>query len=198
MIAHIAPGSMHREETRNTLLYGQRARAISNRIRKFVYQPNHSGDTASVIQELRTEVRRLQKKLSERAQNNNNSVGFGGIMNPPVLAAGNGQHENRNTTPIPFHASPQDVYLVKQERPELGDLKNQISSLFDQEFRLRNQLLKLDGAMLQSALDCEVLRLMVMDWETVNIHHDSEFEGSSIFLIRKWTRAAVHLSKFIS
>jgi hypothetical protein len=56
-------------------------------------------------------------------------------------------------------------YIDKHERHELTAVKKKLSSLFDEEFRLRNDLWKLDGAMPQSALDCEILRLMVLDWE---------------------------------
>lgn len=52
MIAHVSPSIHQREETRNTLLYGQRARAISNRVRKFIY-PGQSSETGYIIEEVR-------------------------------------------------------------------------------------------------------------------------------------------------
>jgi hypothetical protein len=63
-------------------------------------------------------------------------------------------------------------------------MKQEIVSLFEEEFRLRNDLLKLDGAMLQSALDCEILRLMVLDWENLRVAaKDSDGEGRKLYYI---------------
>jgi kinesin family protein 18/19 len=173
MIAHVSPSVQQREETRNTLLYAQRARAISNRVRKFIY-PGQSSETGYIIEELRNEVRRLQTKLEQR----NHS--------PSAFAPGRNVYPTSN---IPLHAnSPLNAnpsgafyhegYIDKHEKQELMQIKQQISSLFDDEFRLRNDLLKLDGAMLQSALDCEILRLMVLDWESLKNMQKDDRDGN--------------------
>jgi kinesin family protein 18/19 len=163
MIAHVSPSALHREETRNTLLYGQRARAISNRVKKFIY-PGHNSETSYIIDELRNEVRRLQLKLEQRE-------------NTPIILDVNAMRNIYTATSptVPLSVSTSSMsgplyhegYIDKHERHELTAVKQQLSSLFDEEFRLRNDLLKLDGAMLQSALDCEILRLMVLDWENL-------------------------------
>ena len=36
MIAHISPADVHREESRNTLVYADRAKNISNKVKKNV------------------------------------------------------------------------------------------------------------------------------------------------------------------
>lgn len=309
MIAHVSPGVQQREETRNTLLYARRARAISNRVKKFTYQ-GQATDTNYIIQELRNEVKRLQMKLDQRGDapspplsnhNGHNSggsdsgAGSGGsnLPSPPYSHAPSHNNNNNSNTmhnsgpialplsipmavpvPVPVqvpvtsspskshpirsgtasirkhrsssshspqhhhplnghdddndndsghnrsgnltvsagessppfihphphphqlqhphphsnsatqtppgngNGSPVDEFLGKRDRPDLSGLKQDIRQLFDEEFRLRNDLLKLDGAMLQSALDCEILRLMVLDWETLKIQRDSDGEAT--------------------
>ncbi|CAG7727994.1 unnamed protein product, partial [Allacma fusca] len=189
MIAHISPGVQQREETRNTLLYARRARAISNRVKKFTYQ-GQATDTNYIIQELRNEVKRLQMKLDQRdshSSDNNVSPPYAN-SNPtisPQTSPTVSQTQLRNSpspgivpNPPPVSKSGED-YLGKRDRPDLSTTKQEIVALFDEEFRLRNDLLKLDGAMLQSALDCEILRLMVLDWETLKIQRDSDGEATS-------------------
>lgn len=129
MIAHVSPHIQQREETRNTLLYGQRARAISNRVRKFIY-PGQNSETGYIIEELRSEVRRLQTKLDQR----NHS--------PSAFISGRNVYPSANPIPIPMPASTNpsgafyhEGYIDKHEKQELLIIKQQISSLFDEEFR---------------------------------------------------------------
>lgn len=160
MIAHVSPSAHQREETRSTLQYGQRARAISNRVRKFIY-PGLPSETGVIIEELKNEVRRLQGKLElERGKGHHAHSGgrsSGLPRNPGIPANFSGKN--------PFY---HEGYLDRRGKDELGQIKYEINTLFQQEFSLRNELLRLDGAMLQSALDGEILRLMVLDWEALN------------------------------
>lgn len=194
MIAHISASFLQRDETRNTLLYAQRARTISNRVKKFVY-PGHHTETTMMIQELRNEVKRLQSKLrsnstvkngDERASNMNDDEAGAVIMANNMAngrsayyggggggIVGNNQVYNNDMEDYKSHNK-------RLDRPEVKALKAEITGLFDEEFRLRNHLLKLDGAMLQSALDCEILRLMVLDWENLKTGNNSDGEGEPI------------------
>lgn len=180
MIAHISSGAQTYEETRNTLLYAQRARAISNRVKKFIQMPPTSldGRSLNVIQELRNEVKRLQIKLQERESGVESEVSPVTSPPPPKLPlsfaknfSGN-PNRRKTTSPTSVEAKATSLpenYRVEHERRELEPIKQEIIGLFDEEFKLRNDLLKLDGAMLQSALDCEILRLMVLDWENLKV-----------------------------
>ncbi|CAL8072816.1 unnamed protein product [Orchesella dallaii] len=179
MIAHVSPTFLQRDETRNTLLYAQRARTISNRVRKFVY-PGHHAETSMMIQELRNEVKRLQTKL--RSNNNSKESSEESIPSPTNIAM---MRSGAPGVKGLYRQHVDDDYrmgtgmgVAKRERPELRALKSEITRLFDDEFTLRNDLLKLDGAMLQSALDCEILRLMVLDWENLKTGNNSDGEGS--------------------
>jgi hypothetical protein len=179
MIAHVSPAPHQREETRNTLLYGQRARAISNRVKKFIHTPSALDPASfSVIQDLRNEVKRLQMKLEER-ESEPESPPPPSQPRPPFSTSAN-NNPNASMKIHPHHAE----FRSKHERPDLSPMKQEIVSLFEEEFRLRNDLLKLDGAMLQSALDCEILRLMVLDWENLRVAaKDSDGEGRKLYYI---------------
>jgi len=172
MIAHVSPAPHQREETRNTLLYGQRARTISNRVKKFIHTPSDHA-SFSVIQDLRNEVKRLQMKLDQRESEPESPPLTDSPPYPMPMPT------PKRVTPvasIPLHTE----FRSNHERPDLSAMKQDIVAIFEQEFRLRNDLLKLDGAMLQSALDCEILRLMILDWENLRVAKESDGEGKKL------------------
>ena len=64
MIAHISPASCQYEESRNTLAYADRAKNIKTKIRRNVCEvAYHISQYTSIINELRTEVKRLRSRL---------------------------------------------------------------------------------------------------------------------------------------
>merc|ERR1719150_3330362 len=64
MIAHISPADKHRDESRNTLVYADRAKNISNKVRRNVLDVSfHVGQYQSIISELKGEIGRLKDKI---------------------------------------------------------------------------------------------------------------------------------------
>ncbi len=64
MIAHVSPADRHRDESRNTLVYADRAKNISSRVRKNVLDVSyHVSQYQSIISELRGEIGRLKEKI---------------------------------------------------------------------------------------------------------------------------------------
>merc|ERR1719367_257893 len=64
MIAHISPADRHRDESRNTLVYADRAKNISNKVRRNVLDVSfHVGQYQSIISELKGEIGRLKEKI---------------------------------------------------------------------------------------------------------------------------------------
>merc|ERR1719507_2011520 len=64
MIAHISPADRHRDESRNTLVYADRAKNISNKVRRNVLDVSfHVGQYQSIISELKGEIGRLKDKI---------------------------------------------------------------------------------------------------------------------------------------
>lgn len=129
-----------------------------------------------MIQELRNEVKRLQTKLrsnSNAKEDENDEMGNNGHAHGRNGFSNNQAYNND----MEDYKAILGAHPKKLDRPEVKALKAEITHLFDEEFRLRNDLLKLDGAMLQSALDCEILRLMVLDWENLKTGNNSDGEG---------------------
>ncbi len=64
MVAHISPADRHRDESRNTLVYADRAKNISNKVRKNVLDVSyHVSQYQNIISELRHEIGRLKEKI---------------------------------------------------------------------------------------------------------------------------------------
>jgi len=65
MIAHISPADRHRDESRNTLVYADRAKNISNKVRRNVLDVSfHVTQYQSIISELKGEIGRLKEKIN--------------------------------------------------------------------------------------------------------------------------------------
>ncbi|XP_021913192.1 kinesin-like protein KIF19 isoform X2 [Zootermopsis nevadensis] len=66
MIAHVSPAAMHKEESRNTLLYADRAKNISTKVERNVLDVSyHVSQYRTIISELRDEISRLRSKMEE-------------------------------------------------------------------------------------------------------------------------------------
>merc|ERR1712227_857441 len=68
MIAHISPADVHREESRNTLVYADRAKNISNKVHRNVLDVSfHVTQYQNIIAELKGEIGRLKDKINSDA-----------------------------------------------------------------------------------------------------------------------------------
>nr|XP_023029277.1 kinesin-like protein KIF19 [Leptinotarsa decemlineata] len=66
MIAHVSPSAAQKDESRNTLIYADRANNITNKIERNVLDVSyHVTQYQTVITELRDEISRLQNKMKE-------------------------------------------------------------------------------------------------------------------------------------
>ena len=66
MIAHISPADVHREESRNTLVYADRAKNISNKVHKNVLDVSfHVTQYQNIIADLKGEIGRLKEKIND-------------------------------------------------------------------------------------------------------------------------------------
>ncbi|CAH1956480.1 unnamed protein product [Acanthoscelides obtectus] len=66
MIAHVSPSITQKDESRNTLLYADRANNITNKIERNVLDVSyHVSQYQTVINELKDEISRLQNKMKE-------------------------------------------------------------------------------------------------------------------------------------
>lgn len=67
MIAHVSPASAHRDESKNTLLYADRANKISNKIERNVLDVSylHVAQYRDIINDLKSEISRLRNKMKD-------------------------------------------------------------------------------------------------------------------------------------
>ncbi|KAJ0177207.1 hypothetical protein K1T71_007216 [Dendrolimus kikuchii] len=140
MVAHVSAGGNHRDTTRSTLHYAQRASSITNRVeRELIETPMHMSQYRTVIHELREEIARLKVKMKD----------------------------DRSRTKEEFQAI--EAETKEQESAEsaahLKSLREAIVSTFKQQMRLRRRLMELDSHLLGLALDAERQHAAISHWE---------------------------------
>ncbi|XP_024940818.1 kinesin-like protein KIF19 isoform X2 [Cephus cinctus] len=66
MIAHVSPAGVHKDESRNTLIYADRANKISNKVERNVFDVNyHVSQYRNIISDLKNEISRLRNKMTD-------------------------------------------------------------------------------------------------------------------------------------
>ncbi|CAH2037481.1 unnamed protein product, partial [Iphiclides podalirius] len=138
MVAHVAPGAAHRDTTRSTLHYAQRAAAITNRVeREIIETPMHLSQYRTVINELREEIARLKFKMKDDRSRPKEEPNEG---------------ETNKDEPM-------------ENAAHLKSLREAIVSTFKQQMRLRRRLMELDSHLLGLALDAERQHAAISHWE---------------------------------
>lgn len=141
MIAHVSPEIKHRDETKNTLVYADRANNITTRIQnsEYIDEKQHfpMAHYQNLVSELREEVSRLRTKmLTDRPRS--------GVA-AATLATGNVDDHKR--------------------KQELRYLREQIVLTFKQQMRLRRRLLEAESHLLGLELDAERQHMVISHWQ---------------------------------
>ncbi|CAD6992594.1 kinesin-like protein KIF19 [Ceratitis capitata] len=144
MIAHVAPEGKHRDETKNTLVYADRANSISTRLQNSVYLDEvkdfPTKHYQNLVSELREEVTRLRSKmLTERPRSG-------------AAAAAAAQ---------PARTTEED----DKRKTELRYLREQIVLTFKQQMKLRRKLLEAESHLLGLELDAERQHMIISHWQ---------------------------------
>lgn len=142
MIAHVSPEAQHRDETKNTLVYADRANHITTRLQKpelleetCEFPLNHY---QSLVTELREEVTRLKSKmLTERPRS---GVAAAALTNPTSIEE-------------------------QKKKAELRFLREQIVLTFKQQMKLRRRLLEAESHLLGLELDAERQHMVISHWQ---------------------------------
>ncbi|XP_030563893.1 kinesin-like protein KIF19 [Drosophila novamexicana] len=147
MIAHVAPESKHRDETKNTLVYADRANSITTKLQSSVYIDEFKNFPTkhyqSLVSELRDEVTRLRTKmLTERPRSG-----------AAAAAATTSAHQ------------PPSEELNEQRKTELRYLREQIVLTFKQQMKLRRKLLEAESHLLGLELDAERQHMIISHWQ---------------------------------
>lgn len=148
MIAHIAPESKHRDETKNTLVYADRANSITTRLQNSVYvdevQNFPTKHYQHLVFELREEVSRLRSKmLTDRPRSG-------------AAAAAAATAAQQQAT------SAEDD---EKRKGELRYLREQIVLTFKQQMKLRRKLLEAESHLLGLELDAERQHMIISHWQ---------------------------------
>ncbi|ALC45555.1 Kif19A [Drosophila busckii] len=153
MIAHVAPESKHRDETKNTLVYADRANSITTKLQSSVYIDEFKNFPTkhyqSLVSELRDEVSRLRTKmLTERPRS-------GAAAAAAAVAATNPAQPGQ----------PANGELNEQRKTELRYLREQIVLTFKQQMKLRRKLLEAESHLLGLELDAERQHMIISHWQ---------------------------------
>lgn len=139
MIAHVSPEGQHRDETKNTLVYADRANHITTRLqnpelieetREF---PTHHYQ--NLVTELREEVNRLKSKM---------------LTDRP-----------RSGIAAMTHITPDE----QEKKAALRYLREQIVLTFKQQMKLRRRLLEAESHLLGLELDAERQHMVISHWQ---------------------------------
>ncbi|KAH8383781.1 hypothetical protein KR009_010514, partial [Drosophila setifemur] len=157
MIAHVAPESKHRDETKNTLVYADRANSITTKLQNSVYIDEFKDFPTkhyqSLVSELRDEVSRLRTKmLTDRPRSGaaaaaQASVSNAGLESGSGAGAGAGQEHD------------------ELRKTELRYLREQIVLTFKQQMKLRRKLLEAESHLLGLELDAERQHMIISHWQ---------------------------------
>lgn len=142
MIAHVSPEAQHRDESKNTLVYADRANHITTRLQN----PELVEETREfpmhhyqhLVTELREEVSRLKSKmLSDRPRS---GIAAAAAQNPESIDE-------------------------QKKKAELRYLREQIVLTFKQQMKLRRRLLEAESHLLGLELDAERQHMVISHWQ---------------------------------
>ncbi|CAB3224177.1 unnamed protein product [Arctia plantaginis] len=149
MVAHVSAGGVHRDTTRSTLHYAQRAASITNRVeRELVSTPMHLSQYRTVIGELREEISRLKVKMKDDRTSKPDEFQ---IQNQRVTKEDSTEKVNKEDN--------------AENAAHLKSLREAIVSTFKQQMRLRRRLMELDSHLLGLSLDAERQHAAISHWE---------------------------------
>ncbi|XP_063444138.1 kinesin-like protein KIF19 [Mytilus trossulus] len=156
MIAHISPASSQFEESRNTLVYADRAKHIKTKVRRNVTDVSyHIAQYTNIIQELREEIGRLRVKLNDKTT----SVSLHGGSSIQAVQA--------------------QVLEAKRnlDKVELNKLKEQLLISFKDQMELRKSLMELNNATMEISLETNRNQMIITEWQAERAKSSLRKEG---------------------
>ncbi|XP_042197114.1 kinesin-like protein KIF19 [Callorhinchus milii] len=149
MIAHISPASASFEESRNTLIYADRAKNIKTRVKRNLLNISyHITQYTNIITDLRNEIDRLKSKIDEQGPERR-------------------KLEKANIRDIQAEVQ---QHSVQYNRGEMGRLREQLMSAFRQQMEIRRSLMELENTNMELHIDTSRHLLTIADWEREKAH----------------------------
>ncbi|XP_032175413.1 kinesin-like protein KIF19 [Mustela erminea] len=147
MIAHISPASSAFEESRNTLTYAGRAKNIKTRVKQNLLNVSyHIAQYTGIIADLRGEIQRLKCKIDG--------------------PGGRGQAQGRPERGDIRHIQAEvQLHSGQSEQAEMGQLREQLISAFQEQMDVRRRLLELENHAMEVQIDTSRHLLTIAGWE---------------------------------
>ncbi|XP_076447209.1 kinesin-like protein KIF19 [Babylonia areolata] len=143
MIAHISPASTQFEESRNTLVYADRAKHIKTKVRRNVTDvAYHIAQYTNIISELREEINVLRSRIQDQG--------------PRSLSIAN------------IQAVQSEVMgsRLEVDREEVNRYKEQLLTSFKDQMELRRTLMELTNASMEISLETSRNQIIITEWES--------------------------------
>lgn len=141
MIAHVSPASKHFEESRNTLVYADRAKYIRTKLRRNVIDVSfHISQYQTIIQELAQEIASLKEQRTDL--------------------------ESRIS-----HFDPRHNTMNNEDKSKLEDalkLRESLLQSFKHQIGLRKAILELDNAIMDINIEADRNTKIIEGWESQN------------------------------
>ncbi|KAL8610503.1 Kinesin-like protein kif19 [Nucella lapillus] len=143
MIAHISPASTQFEESRNTLVYADRAKHIRTKVRRNVTDvAYHIAQYTSIIAELREEINVLRSRIQDQGPRSHSIANIQAVHSEVL-----GSH-------------------AEMDREELTRYKEQLLTSFKDQMELRRTLMELTNASMEVSLETTRNQLIITHLET--------------------------------
>ncbi|XDV14684.1 hypothetical protein PO909_014897 [Leuciscus waleckii] len=140
MITHISPASSNFEESRNTLVYADKAKNIRNKVKRNLMNVSyHLAQYTSIIADLRSEIDRLHAKIDQQSQE---------------------QQKGEKAGICDIQAEVQEY-----SHGEMALLQEQLLSAFREQMEIRRSLMELENCTMELHIDTSRHLLTISDWE---------------------------------
>lgn len=141
MIAHISPASIHFEESRNTLMYADRAKYIRTKLRRNVIDVSyHISQYQQIIQELAQEIAMLKDQrydLDSRVS-----------------------HMDHRSSVMNFNSTEDRAKIEENLK-----IRESLLQSFKQQIKLRKNVLELDNAIMDINIEADRHNKVIDSWE---------------------------------
>ncbi|KAI8794146.1 kinesin protein KIF19 [Biomphalaria glabrata] len=157
MIAHISPASTQFEESRNTLVYADRAKHIKTKVRRNVTDvAYHIAQYSNIISELRDEIMRLRGKLTEQTQQKHSVANIQAVQSEVVESQ------------------------KKTDKADVTFFKEQLLTSFKDQMELRKTLMELNNASMEISLETNRNQLVISEFQVEKARELRNREGTSM------------------
>ncbi|XP_048870300.1 kinesin-like protein KIF19 isoform X3 [Brienomyrus brachyistius] len=145
MITHISPASTNFEESRNTLMYADKAKNIKTKVKRNLLNVSyHIAQYTGIIAELRKEIERLQAKIEEQDQE---------------------QLRKGDKADIRDVQAEVQQHSAQYSQREMGRLREQLLCAFREQMEIRRSLMELENCNMELHIDTSRHLATISDWE---------------------------------